>query len=425
MALSVKAGAFDSGTGVATTTIEVDTGFQPKAIIFWWSGKADTTDACSAGTIAAGVGFACGTSDRRCSGWASTSGGANSATGRIQRNDACVATVTGAGSVGGLLDLNSLDADGFTLIVDDAFSASVRVHYLALGGDTITGAVTGEFDCNDATGSQSVTGVGFEPDGVLFATNLLGSSTQGTIGLFGFGAATSATEEAVVAVGGRNLVSVADTTSYALTGECIAVVDATVANPPPVMRAEFTQFTADGFDLNWLEIGFTGTRLCNYLALAGASMKVGSLLTQTDTTTPIQVTGMGFQPSAVLFASAARAASTANASTDDAMCSIGAATGPAERGAQAVWDEDDAASGLIECATAVEHDAVYINIASDDTAQGLMDLTSMDSDGFSCIMDDADPSQNFVWWMAFGEGAGGGGGGGSRRPSQRMRMGIG
>jgi hypothetical protein len=31
-----------------------------------------------------------------------------------------------------------------------------------------------------------------------------------------------------------------------------------------------------------------------------------------------------------------------------------------------------------------------------------MDIQSIDADGFTCIMDDADPSQSFVGDMAFG-----------------------
>lgn len=415
MALSAKVGAFDSGTAVSTTTIGVTgVGFVPKALIFWWSGRSESTDAVGAQSIAAGLGFACGATDRRCSGVATTSGGTTTATGRIQRNDACVATVSGAGSVLGLLDLVSMDADGFTMIVDDQFPASVRVHYLALGGDTLTNASTGEFDASDSAGTQNVTSVtAFEPSGVLLSSCMFASSTQGTIGLWGMGAAASPTQQGVLTVGLRNGVGDGDNTTYCLDEvECFAVMDSPTANPPPVMRAALTGFTATGFDLNWLEIGFTGTRLVYFLALQGVEMAIGSLLTQTDTVTTIPVTGLGFTPSAAMFFSGARAESAQNFSTTHAHVSIGAATSDTNRGAHAFWDEDTASSGLVESATAVEHDAVYINISASDAVQGLMDVQSFDSDGFTCIMDDADPSQSFVWYMAFGEVAAGGGGGG-------------
>jgi hypothetical protein len=413
MALSAKVGAFNSTTSASGTTIPITgLGFQPKAIIFWWSGITGTADAVSAASIASGLGFACGTTDRRCTGLATTASPATtSVTGRIQRNDACVATVSGAGSVLGLLDLSAIGADGFTMIVDDQFPTSVRVHYLALGGDTLTNASTGEFDASDATGTQQVTGVtSFQPDGLLMTSCMFGSSTQSTIGLWGLGAAVSSSQQAVLSVGSRNGVGDANNASYCLEGpECFAVLDATNANPPPVMRAAYTQSSATGFDLSWAEIGFTGTRLIYFLALQGVDMAIGSLTTQTDTVTDITTTGLGFQPSAVMFFSAARPESSADASSVGLHASIGAATSATERGAQAWMEENIAASGLMESAIAVEHDAVYINISTSDTVQGLMDLKSIDSNGFTCIMDDADPSGSFVWWMAFGEPGSGGG----------------
>ena len=36
---------------------------------------------------------------------------------------------------------------------------------------------------------------------------------------------------------------------------------------------------------------------------------------------------------------------------------------------------------------------------------GLMDIQSMDSGGFTAIMDDADPSQTFVFYFAIGDAA--------------------
>jgi hypothetical protein len=66
--------------------------------------------------------------------------------------------------------------------------------------------------------------------------------------------------------------------------------------------------------------------------------------------------------------------------------------------------DDDAATTAI-VGTAFEYDAVYINMpGTAATVQGLMDVKTIDSDGFTMIMDDADPSQAFVWYLAFGLG---------------------
>jgi hypothetical protein len=52
---------------------------------------------------------------------------------------------------------------------------------------------------------------------------------------------------------------------------------------------------------------------------------------------------------------------------------------------------------------ASEYDAVYIDIdPTSSSVVGLMDVKSIDTDGFTCIMDDADPSGKFVWYLALG-----------------------
>lgn len=71
---------------------------------------------------------------------------------------------------------------------------------------------------------------------------------------------------------------------------------------------------------------------------------------------------------------------------------------------QAISDEDNLAD--TETATGNYDSAVYINIA-DDAAVGLMDLKSIESDGFTCVMDDTDPSACWVTYLAFGSDEGG------------------
>ena len=66
---------------------------------------------------------------------------------RLSRNDAVVAVMTAAGVVDGLLDLQSFDSDGFTLVVDDVMPRDQRISYLALGGTGLTNAATGSSRC--------------------------------------------------------------------------------------------------------------------------------------------------------------------------------------------------------------------------------------------------------------------------------------
>jgi hypothetical protein len=399
MAVSAKVGAFTLlAADPASTDYDLVLGFTPKALIVWWMGHGSSTDACAAGSITAGMGFAVSDASERCAVYQSTNGAASGTSGRGNASGSLIRTITAAGSVDGSAHV-TVWGSTITIRMTDVVPVDVRVHYLALGGDSITDAEIGGFDANDATGSQTVN-TGFQGDCVLFSTTFVGSDTVGSAsGAIAFGGATAAGQWCASICNEQGSAN-ADTATYVNDAECIGWVNPTnVAQAN--MRATFTSFDATpSFTINWAEIGFTGARIVNYLLLKGASVAIGNLLTQTDTTTPINVTGQSFQPAAVMFISGARAEDTIDTPSSHAHLSIGAATSATERGAQAAWEEDGVAN--MQNARAVEHDEVYINISASDTVQGLMDLTAMNSDGFSCLMDDADPAQNFVVWMAFG-----------------------
>jgi len=153
------------------------------------------------------------------------------------------------------------------------------------------------------------------------------------------------------------------------------------------------------------------------MSIKGAIFAIGELQTRTDGAN-IVVNGLDFKPSAVMFFSHnGTEDDPATGGRDSAILSIGAATGPSERSASYRSDVDNL--GTSRLATAVEFDAVYINTdeAAAPAITGLMDLVSMESDGFITVMDDPDPTAAFVMYWAFGLEAAGG-------PHRRMLMGV-
>jgi hypothetical protein len=402
MAVSAKVGAFSTGTGAAATTVAVSgVGFQPGAIIFWWSGRTETSDAIGRATHQRGFGFAVSASDRQAVGSMSTDAAAASDCGRITRNDACIATVDAAGAVLALMDLQSMDADGFTLVVDDAFPSSLRVHYLALAG--MTNAATGWFATPTSTGNADVvTSLAFQPDLVLFMSCDITSdppNASASRGHILFGAAVSSSQRAIWNGGSDEAAPTMSTGNYCNDIECLGFLNNAATSV--AYRADFVSFLSNGFRLNILE--GTTARRTHYLALKGGNYRVGSLTTQTDTTTPIVQSSFGFAPSAALFLSHGNTESTQDTAQANDRLSIGAASSTTNRGAQGTLDENGVANA--EVTTAVEHDAVYVNINTSSAIDGLMDMQSFDSDGFTTIMDDADASGKFVWYVAFGPAA--------------------
>ncbi|MCI0560400.1 MAG: hypothetical protein MN733_18090 [Nitrososphaera sp.] len=404
MAFSAFQGSFNITTAAAGNTVAVTgVGFQPKAIIFWYSGRTESVDTVGRISHQRGVGFAVSATDRRSAATQSEDASAAADTAQTLRNAACIATITIAGAIDGLGDLQSMDSDGFTIVIDDAFASDVSVSYLALGGADLTDVATGSFAKPTITGSQSITSLPFQPDFVMFAANKFTSENAiGADSKLSIGMATGPANEGVWAGASNSNDLTTTTKSYATDVESIAILAAggdTIAS-----RAEFTQFTATGFDINWLEAD-TAADIVYFLALKGGKYRVDSLLTQTDTTTDIVETGFGFQPKAGLFLSHGKAKSTQDTLQDDDEWSIGAFHSTTARGAQGVMDQNAAADSVVSAA--IEFDEIYVNLTTAGALEGLMDIKSIDTDGFTAIMDDADPAQAFVLYAAFGDAAGG------------------
>src|SRR5262245_36073591 len=135
MALSCFVDAFNIGTGAAASTVvRTGYGFQPKACIYFWSGRTESTDAGGRLDLKPGIGVACSATDRRCVVTQSDDAAGTMATDRRHDNAQCIEALTIAGATEGLADLQSFDTDGQTLIIDTQFTTNLHVHCLAFGG---------------------------------------------------------------------------------------------------------------------------------------------------------------------------------------------------------------------------------------------------------------------------------------------------
>jgi len=402
-AISAATGAFNIGTGVVGTTVPVTgVGFQPTVVLFWWSGRVTSTDSAGTAHHQRGFGVAISTTDRRaiCSGGEDAVAPGSYDSGAAHRADEAICSLTVAGGIDGLADLSSMDSDGFTMIIDDAFATNLRIHFLALGGSTLTNAATGMFTESGATGNQDITTVGFQPDAVILFSAMIGADPPGvavdSTMMVGFAAGTGNPNDVVWAGGAQDSPATVQTQSYQLAGESIALFDAAVTLTDG--RGEVDAWLSNGFSLNWNERA--GSRRIHYLALKGGSYVVGDLLTLTTTGT-IPESGFGFSPKASLFLSHNKAQSTVDTVQAHDELSVGAFSSTTARGAQCVIDEDGVDPS--DVGTAVEHDEVYCNLSTLMAIEGLMGIQSVDSGGFTLVMDDADPSASHVGYWSIGD----------------------
>jgi len=362
--------------------------------MFFWGGSTGTGDTVAGGTFNLGFGAAASSSSRFCLMTISEDAQAVMDSRTAHSTTEVVRCYTDTGTLDGILDFASMDADGFTLTVDDQFTQAYRISYLALGGADLTNVYIGSVQLPTGTGQWDVTSVGFQPDVLITAHQRYPSAADLGIQRFSLGMATGSSAQGVISIEVQNVVGDSQTACYGYNGEVIAFCNVATVD----MRNTFVSFLSNGFRLNNLEGDYPV--YVSYICLKGGSYAVSDLTTRTDGNDIAET--VGFQPSALLFASANRALSTQDTQTVHSRASIGAATSASNRACAAISDENGLADS--ETAYANYDSAVYANVV-DDAVAGLMDIKSIEETGFTCVMDDADPSACWVTYLAIGNAA--------------------
>jgi hypothetical protein len=321
-----KQGSFILRSTTGTQSI-TDLGFTPKVVIFYYT----TLEGDGTGNGAAlGFGVGISSSDRRSVGNASEHNVTPSINNAFNQNTDCIYLFGGTSRA----DLVSMDIDGFTINVTAALNPYI-INYLAIGGDDLTNVKSGSFTAKTTTGTQSYTGVGFQPDAVLFFTGKFSTPETfdtTTNGAFSFGFATANAEQGYVAWRSRhgaNPSVVKHRQSKTKAG--VSLTDAGVFD-----EFQFVSSDPDGFTLNFTTAG-GGTAFMYYLALKGGQYKVAAFNQPTSTGNQV-VSGLGITPSAALLISANDIAANDDATNDGLGLSFGVASSPNRRGN--IWSGD-------------------------------------------------------------------------------------
>lgn len=322
-----KSGTFakkSDGTGTQSVT---GLGFEPKALFLWcadafvsgtWNSRGRLSVGIADGDDAYAIGFDITTVNQSGSLFSQTCQ-AMAAKGLqiLQNVDDLVAEC----------DI-SFDADGFTLdwtLNDHAFAPLIG--YLALGGDAIESVKCVSHTAKTTTtGTKAVTGVGFEGN---FAFHIFAGAPDALPMLqawsvnecLGFGAMTSSGEWAIaVNLGDGSLTPNASRAQ--ITSKAIHFY---ASGGSAEGQADFSSWDADGFTLNWTDVG-TGSQIASMVIKFADDglVQVGNFAKSTDAAPATNtVTGLGGSAAALLLASFMRTAS-ASARNDDLNIGIGA-----------------------------------------------------------------------------------------------------
>ncbi len=389
--VSLKVGNFTKSTGGAPASQAVTgVGFQPKAVIFYWTRQTATGFA----TIQRmGFGFATGASNERAVAVAESFDLDPTESGRrVSETKAIIILSNGVPTRTAEAEVTSFNADGFTINWTTNEARADIIHYIAIGGDGLTNALASTFTLGTAAGNQAVTGVGFQPDVVWFLSSFTAANDTNTAdSLLSLGLAVSATKEGAQALGTNdNQSSTTVQKSQQRTDASILVLNASVAQDA---IADFVSMNADGFTVNKSDAP-AATVPIFYLALKGGWHDVGSFAQPAATGNQAK-TGVGFRPGALMLLSTNHVAGSGIVA--ETKVSIGAATSSSVRGG--IWSDSDNVNPSNTNSYTSTTDVITL-ASSTSTVNARADFVSFDDDGFTLNWSAADATAREVLYWA-------------------------
>ncbi len=401
MAANFKVGKLDVPGSTGSQAI-TGLGFTPKALFFF--GTLRTSDGTSVDfAINLGMATASGSNNQGSVSGSGQDAAASANTDRYSTNANCISHYGHAGALVIQAAFTSMDADGFT-INWTTVSSGVDIHYLALGGSDLTNAKVVKFNKQSGTGAQAVTGVGFQPDSILFISSMVANDALGTSSAkLAMGCAVGASQWGMSVHLNNSLATMATNRRQETN---MVLMDQN--NSDAILSdGSFTSFDADGFTVNWTTNDTTSARIYA-LCLKGLQVNAGTI-TQPTSTGAQAVTGVGFQPAALVLASCCFASATGVQATA-ARWAVGATTGASEEAAIWSGSTDNVADDISDYGSWTNR-SISMWTEGTPTENATADLTAFDADGFTLNWSAADATQRQVLYFALaGQPSGGGGG---------------
>jgi len=365
--------AIDSPTSTGSQTYSHSLGVVPKAVIAFTQSSANHNNIGDAARLAVGV----SDGDAQYSVSLGTVQGSNPTSCFRVVSNSLIHNVAGGGVTIIRANLTGWSATSLTLGWTTVQANARRVYLLLIGGEDVSAKAL-LVNSPTATGSQNITGVGFAPDVAIF---LHASDFGGTIGTpvqhgsVGIGVAERFTSSQwAVSVLSRHNLSTSSTYRAQRTDVCILGFQATSAGTQ-ILRASTSAWGTDGITLNWASVD-TAARPIPILFLKGVGAKAVSFSAATASGNQ-SVTGLGFQPAALLLASFWNTATTS--SVTHHRLSVGCATSADNEQSINTYDQN----GVSPTSTYFYHATNRILVKHASTVERTADLVSFDADGFT------------------------------------------
>jgi hypothetical protein len=235
---------------------------------------------------------------------------------------------------------------------------------------------SGSFTGSGSTGNQAVSGIGFQPEFLILMTDSQGDDGAASGARLCMGVASSASDQQAFDFRDANAQTTTNTARSQQSGKILSIVALTTDTVS--VSASLVSFDSDGFTINWDN---AAAIVVHYFAVAGADFqaKVGSF-DMNGSTGNQAVTGVGFQPKAVMFFGTID--NTTEGAAAVAKLTMGAATSASERWATAQYDGDGHGASNSEAHEYITESACIVRI-SDAAVTLEADFVSLDADGFT------------------------------------------
>ncbi len=330
--MAIKVGTFTQKTSAGLQAVS-GLGFIPQIVLFFSSGA--TASGSYQDHFNAMFGMAAGLSASdsgsvSCSSQDAKTTGTHNTTGRAAQK---AITICEFGEVTKAeADLDSFDADGFTLDWTTADATARIINYIAVSGFTDVKVV--EWKMNAGTGNQAITGVGFIPDAVIniHEFNAADAATPyiNATGGIGIGAFTSSDEW------GMGTVDKDSNDIFNSTAVSNVKLFASPNTTEAQREASFVSMDADGFTVNQ---AVTVTPPCKMYSLClkgGPQVKVGSMVKLLNVPGEL-VESTSFRPGGLILASSDPL--SFGASSPDSVISVGVADRDSQHAMEFFSDE--------------------------------------------------------------------------------------
>lgn len=398
--MAVKVGSFQVTADVIGTQIPVTgIGFLPDAVFFRWTGLNSAVDAGpSRNTLSEGFGYILNNGERGCMSSYAQDNADPYGTGSGLWKSYAIVRQTAPGATVGRADFHSMNADGFTVVIDEQFGAEITVSYTAIFGKRFNVI---ELEEPAGTGVEAYSGASFQPDFVMFLIADVGAyDTMVTDTRWGMGAAsaTAADNQFTWSMFENSGAGVGDSKIYCRRTECLSLNTGSTT-----VRAKLNGFTADGFELDWLERA--GARKVLAVVSDGRWF-VGNDETSVALGVPWSLSGFTWSPEGYVMISAADTEHAVDTVGSLGLAfSVGFGTGPTERNLLYTRRNFDGNTGGSREVVMHQFDEVYgsVSAANPPVLEGLADINAAFAiDDIELTMDDADPQANFFAYIAIG-----------------------